>query len=109
MASADTSCSATDQVQEFPEGKAELVDIGGGMVGKTRSSPRVEVCREHVRPIAERTGRSFQASRSSVSGTLHMVISEPGSEFDTVPRRRRPCLAAATPSVVGDGAVVVVD
>jgi hypothetical protein len=96
-----------DEVQKFPKGKAELVNIGGGVVGKLTLEPGWKWS-EHVKPIAKTTWCEAPHFQYHVSGTLHIVMSD-GSEFDA-----RPGDVTALPSghdawVVGNEPVVVVD
>ena len=94
-----------DEVQEFPKGKAELVNIGGGVVGKLTLEPGWKWS-EHVKPIAKTDRCEAPHFQYHVSGTLHIVMAD-GSEFDA-----RPGDVTALPSgddawVVGNEPVVV--
>ncbi len=96
-----------DQVQEFPKGKAELVNIGGGVVGKLTLQPGWKWS-EHVKPIAKTAWCEAPHFQYHVSGTLHIVMSD-GSEFDALPGDVTALPSGHDAWVVGNEPVVVVD
>ena len=96
-----------DETRPFEKGRAELVKIAGGVVGKLTFEPGWKWS-EHVKPIANTELCEAPHFQYHVSGTLHIKNAD-GSEFDA-----RPGDVTALPPghdawVVGDEPVVVVD
>jgi hypothetical protein len=96
-----------DEVREFPLGKLELIDIGGGLVGRLTVQPGWRWS-EHVKPIAKTDLCEAPHFQYHLAGVLHVVMAD-GTEFDA-----RPGDVTALPSghdawVVGDEPVVVID
>jgi quercetin dioxygenase-like cupin family protein len=96
-----------DDVREFPKGKLELVNIGGGQVGRLTLEPGWKWS-EHVKPLAKTAWCEAPHFQYHLSGVLHVKMAD-GSEFDA-----RPGDVTALPSghdawVVGKEPVVVVD
>ena len=96
-----------DEVREFPEGNAALLNIGGGVIGRLTFEPGWRWS-EHIKPIAGTELCEAPHFQYHVSGTLH-VVNDDGSEYDA-----RPGDVTALPTrhdawVVGDEPVVVVD
>lgn len=96
-----------DETRTFPRGKVELVNIGGGVVGKLTLEPGWRWS-EHVKPIAGTEWCQAPHFQYHASGTLHVVMSD-GTEFDA-----RAGDVTALPSghdawVVGEEPVVLID
>jgi hypothetical protein len=95
------------EVREFPKGRAEIVNIGGGAVGRLTFEPGWRWS-EHVKPIAGTDLCEAPHFQYHISGVLHVVQAD-GVEIDA-----RPGDVTALPSghdawVVGNEPVVVVD
>jgi hypothetical protein len=108
MASAEhKSFTSADERRAFPKGTVDLINIGGGQVGRLTLEPGW-CWSEHVKPIAGTEWCEAPHFQYQVSGTIHVVMAD-GTEFD--------CVAGdvvALPSghdawVVGDEPVVVID
>ena len=108
MASAEhKSFTSSDERRAFPKGTVDLINIGGGQVGRLTLEPGWRWS-EHVKPIAGTEWCEAPHFQYQVSGTIHVVMAD-GTEFD--------CVAGdvvALPSghdawVVGDEPVVVID
>jgi hypothetical protein len=96
-----------DEVREFPKGKAELVNIGGGVVGRFTVQPGWKWS-EHVKPIAGTDWCEAPHFQYHVAGTLH-VLMEDGTEFDAKPGDITALPKGHDAWVVGDEPVVVID
>jgi hypothetical protein len=99
--------SKADETRTFPKGKVDLLNIGGGVVGKLTLEPGWRWS-EHVKPIAGTEWCEAPHFQYQASGTLHVVMAD-GMEFDS-----RPGDVAAVPSghdawVVGNEPVVLID
>ena len=99
--------TAPDETRPFEKGKVDLLNIGGGVVGRLTLEPGWRWS-QHVKPIAGTEWCEAPHFQYHVSGTLHVVM-EDGTEFDA-----RPGEVTALPSghdawVVGNEPVVVVD
>ena len=108
MASAEHKGFAkSDETREFPKGKVELLNIGGGVVGKLTLEPGWRWS-EHVKPIAKTEWCEAPHFQYQVSGRLHVAMQD-GTEFEAGAGD-----VAALPSghdawVVGNEPVVVID
>jgi hypothetical protein len=96
-----------DQTRAFERGRLDLVEIGGGVVGRLTLMPGWRWS-EHVKPIAGTELCEAPHFQYHVAGVLHVVMGD-GTEFDA-----RPGDVTALPSghdawVVGEDPVVVVD
>jgi hypothetical protein len=69
-----------DEVRPFEKGKAELLNMGGGVIGKLTLQPGWRWS-EHVKPIAGTEWCEAPHFQYHVSGTLHIVMAD-GTEFD---------------------------
>ena len=84
MTQAEQKCfGSPDEVRSFPRGKLELVNIGGGVVGKLTLEPGWKWS-EHVKPIAGTPWCEAPHFQYHISGKLHVVMLN-GEEFDAVP------------------------
>jgi hypothetical protein len=95
------------EVRSFPNGRAEIVNIAGGVVGRLILEPGWRWS-EHVKPIAGTALCEAPHFQYHVAGTLRIKQGD-GAEFDA-----RPGDVTSLPSghdawVVGNEPVVVVD
>jgi hypothetical protein len=72
-----------DETRSFPNGKIELVNLGGGVVGRATLEPGWKWS-ECVKPIAKTDLCQAPHTQYTVSGRLHVVMAD-GSEFDIGP------------------------
>jgi hypothetical protein len=108
MASAERKdLNAADETRSFPKGRADLVTIGGGQVGRLTFEPGWRWS-EHVKPIAGTESCEAPHFQYHVSGRLHVVMTD-GTEFDAEPGQVTALPAGHDAWVVGDEPVVVVD
>jgi hypothetical protein len=96
-----------DEVRTFEKGKAEMVNIGGGVVGRLTLEPGWRWS-QHVKPIAKTQWCEAPHFQYQVSGRLHIVMSD-GTEFDTGPGQVVTLPSGHDAWVVGNEPVVVVD
>jgi hypothetical protein len=96
-----------DEVRTFEKGKAEMVNIGGGVVGRLTLEPGWRWS-QHVKPIAKTQWCEAPHFQYQVSGRLHVVMSD-GTEFDTGPGQVVTLPSGHDAWVVGNEPVVVVD
>jgi hypothetical protein len=96
-----------DEVRTFEKGKAELVNIGGGVVGRLTLEPGWRWS-QHVKPIAKTQWCEAPHFQYQVSGRLHVVMAD-GTEFDTAPGQVVTLPSGHDAWVVGNDPVVVVD
>jgi hypothetical protein len=108
MASAERKdLNVPDETRTFPKGKAELINIGGGQVGRLTFEPGWRWS-EHVKPIAGTDSCEAPHFQYHVSGRLHVVMTD-GTEFDAEPGQVTALPSGHDAWVVGDEPVVVVD
>lgn len=99
--------ASSDETRTFGHGKAELLNIGEGTVGKLTLEPGWRWS-EDVKPVAGTDWCEAPHFQYHVSGTLH-VLMEDGTEFDLKPGDVS-CLPSGHDAwVVGDEPVVVID
>ena len=96
-----------DEVRTFEKGKAELVNIGGGVVGRLSLEPGWRWS-QHVKPLAKTQWCEAPHFQYQVSGRLHVVMAD-GTEFDTLPGQVVTLPSGHDAWVVGNEPVVVVD
>ncbi|MEW6364786.1 MAG: cupin domain-containing protein [Acidobacteriota bacterium] len=108
MASAEfKSFASPDEVRTFEKGRLELINIGGGIVGKLTLEPGWRWS-THVKPIAKTDSCLAPHFQYQMSGKLHVVMDD-GRQFDL-----RAGDVSALPQghdawVVGEAPVVLVD
>ena len=108
MASAEHKAfGSPDEVRPFEKGKAELLNMGGGVIGKLTLQPGWRWS-EHVKPIAGTEWCEAPHFQYHVSGTLHVVMAD-GTEFDAKAGDVTALPSGHDAWVVGDEPVVVVD
>ena len=101
------SLSSPDETRTFPHGKVELINIGGGTVGRLRLEPGWRWS-EHVKPIAGTEWCEAPHFQYQVSGRLHVVM-EDGTEFDLGPGDVSVLPKGHDAWVIGDEPVILVD
>ena len=99
--------NVADETRVFPKGKAELINIGGGQVGRLTFEPGWRWS-EHIKPIAGTDSCEAPHFQYHVSGRLHVVMTD-GTEFDAEPGQVTALPSGHDAWVVGDEPVVVVD
>lgn len=99
--------AAPREVREFPGGQAELVDIGGGSVGRMTFQPGWRWSKD-VKPIAGTALCEAPHFQYHLSGILH-VVNDDGSEFEAHPGDITSLPTHHDAWVVGDDPVVVID
>ena len=108
MANAEAKDFASpDEVRSFEKGKAEILNIGGGSVGRLVLEPGWRWS-EHVKPIAGTEWCEAPHFQYHVSGTLRVQMTD-GTEFDATPGQVTALPAGHDAWVVGDEPAVVVD
>ncbi|MEO5574813.1 MAG: cupin domain-containing protein [Gaiellaceae bacterium] len=105
--SAHKSFNAPDEVREFPLGQAEILEIGGGEVGRYTVQPGWSWS-EHIKPIAGTELCEAPHFQFHVSGTLGIREAD-GSEFEIGPGEVSMLPPGHDAWVVGNEPVVVID
>ena len=96
-----------DEVREFPNGRAEIVNIGGAKVGRLVLEPGWRWSND-VKPIAQTASCLAPHFQYHVSGRLAIRMDD-GNEFIAGPGDVTSLPSGHDAWVVGDEAVVVVD
>ena len=96
-----------DETRTFEKGKLELINIGGGTVGRLTLEPGWRWSK-HVKPIAGTEWCEAPHFQYQVSGRLHVAMAD-GSEFETGPGEVAAVPARHDAWVVGNETVVLVD
>ena len=96
-----------DETRSFEKGKVELLNIGGGVVGKLTLEPGWRWSK-HVKPIAKTDWCEAPHFQYQVSGRLHVLMAD-GTEFETGPGEVTSLPSGHDAWVVGDQPVVLVD
>ena len=99
--------STPDESRPFEKGRADVLAIGGGTVGRLTFEPGWRWS-EHVKPIAGTEWCEAPHFQYHLSGRLHIVDSS-GEEFEAGPGDVTRLPAGHDAWVVGDEPVVVVD
>ena len=108
MANAEAKDFASpDEVRSFEKGKAEILNIGGVVVGRLVLEPGWRWS-EHVKPIAGTEWCEAPHFQYHVSGTLRVQMTD-GTEFDATPGQVTALPAGHDAWVAGDEPVVIVD
>lgn len=108
MASAEQKAFARpDETRTFEYGQVDLIDIGGGQVGRLTLQPGWRWS-EHVKPIANTESCEAPHFQYHVSGTLRIRMDD-GHEFDAVPGDVTALPSGHDAWVVGDEPAVIVD
>jgi hypothetical protein len=101
------SLNKPTETRTFDLGKLEVVEIGGGTVGRLTIEPGWRWSK-HVKPIAKTEWCEAPHFQYQVSGTLHVVMAD-GEEFDCVAGDVSLLPSGHDAWVVGDEAVVLID
>jgi hypothetical protein len=96
-----------DDVRTFEKGRVELVNIGGGVVGRLILEPGWRWSK-HVKPIAKTEWCEAPHFQYQVSGQLHIKMAN-GKEFDTGPGDVTSLPSGHDAWVIGPDPVVLVD
>ena len=96
-----------DEVREFPRGKADILNIGGGAVGRLVLQPGWRWS-EHVKPLAGTSSCEAPHFQYHVSGRLAVKMDD-GTEFIAGPGDVTALPSGHDAWVVGDEPVVVID
>jgi len=96
-----------DEVRTFERGRVELVNIGGGVVGRLVLEPGWRWS-EHVKPIAGTEWCEAPHFQFHAAGTIHVQMAD-GDEFDVGPGELTALPARHDAWVVGDEPVVLID
>lgn len=96
-----------DETRTFEKGKVELVNIGGGVVGRLTLEPGWKWS-EHVKPIAKTDWCEAPHFQYQAAGKLHVKMTD-GEEFDVGPGEITALPVGHDAWVVGDEAVVLID
>jgi hypothetical protein len=96
-----------DEVRTFEKGKLELLNIGGGVVGKLTLEPGWRWLK-HVKPIAKTDWCEAPHFQYHASGRIHIVMSD-GTEFEAGPGDVTALPSGHDAWVVGNEPVVLID
>jgi hypothetical protein len=96
-----------DETRAFERGRLELVEIGGGTVGRLTLEPGWRWS-EHVKPIAGTDLCEAPHFQYHLTGVLHVLMAD-GTEFDAHPGEVTALPSGHDAWVVGDEPVVVID
>ena len=96
-----------DERRQFELGQAELVNIGGGTIGRLTFQPGWRWS-QHVKPIAGTEWCEAPHFQYHVAGRLHIRMAD-GTEFEAGPGEVTALPSGHDAWVVGDDPVVVVD
>jgi hypothetical protein len=108
MASAELKDLKTpDDVRTFEKGRLELVNIGGGTVGRLTLEPGWRWS-EHVKPLAKTEWCEAPHFQYHAAGRLHIVMAD-GSELDAGPGDVTALPSGHDAWVVGDEPAVMID
>jgi len=99
--------NAPDETRTFEKGKLDLLNIGGGQVGRLTLDPGWRWS-QHVKPIAGTEWCEAPHFQYHPTGRLHVVMAD-GTEFDADPGDVTALPSGHDAWVVGDQPVVVVD
>ncbi len=101
------SFGTPDETRAFPNGRAEILNLGGGEVGRLVFDPGWRWSTD-VKPVAGTELCEAPHFQYHVSGTLRVRTAD-GEEFDALPGQVTTLPAGHDAWVVGDDPVVVVD
>src|SRR5687768_14660784 len=101
------SFTKTEEVREFPNGRVEIVKVGGAEVGRLTLQPGWRWSND-VKPAAGTELCEAPHFQYHVSGTLRIRTAD-GDEFDATPGQVTALPSGHDAWVVGEDPVVVVD
>jgi hypothetical protein len=96
-----------DDVREFPQGRVEVVNVGGATVGRATLQPGWQWSK-CVQPIAQTPSCQCPHFQYHEAGVLRVRMDD-GSEFDCLPGDISMLAPGHDAWVVGDEPVIVVD
>jgi len=96
-----------DETRNFEKARLELVNIGGGVVGKLILEPGWRWS-EHIKPIVKTEWCEAPHFQYHVSGRLHILMSD-GTEFEAGPGDVTSLPMGHDAWVVGNEPVVLID
>jgi hypothetical protein len=96
-----------DEVRTFEKGKLELLNIGGGVVGRLTLEPGWRWSK-HVKPVAKTDWCEAPHFQYHASGRIHIVMSD-GTEFEAGPGDVTALPSGHDAWVVGNEPVVLID
>lgn len=96
-----------DEVRTFEKGKLELINIGGGVVGRLTLEPGWRWSL-HVKPLAQTEWCEAPHFQYQLSGRLHVQMAD-GNEFEIGPGDVSALPAQHDAWVIGDEPVVLID
>jgi len=99
--------SSPDETRAFGHGKAEVIQIGGGAIGRLTLEPGWRWSQD-VKPIAGTEWCEAPHFQYQVSGRMHVMMKD-GTEFDLGPGDVSVLPSGHDAWVIGDDPVVVVD
>lgn len=99
--------TSPDEVRTFEKGKLELLNIGGGVVGRLTLQPGWRWS-EHVKPIAKTQWCEAPHFQYQVSGRMHVAMAD-GTAFELGPGDVSALPSGHDAWVVGNEPVVVID
>ncbi|MEU8687651.1 nuclear transport factor 2 family protein [Streptomyces sp. NPDC048665] len=99
--------SAPDEVRTFPNGRAEIINVGGGAVGRLVLEPGWRWSKD-VKPLAGTEWCEAPHFQYHLSGTIRIRMAD-GTEFDAKPGDLTVLPSGHDAWVVSDEPVVVVD
>jgi hypothetical protein len=105
--SAHKSFAAPDEIREFPLGRAEILELGDGEVGRYTVEPGWRWS-DHIKPVAGTELCEAPHFQFHVSGTIRIREAD-GTEYDIGPGEVSMLMPGHDAWVVGDEPVVVVD
>jgi hypothetical protein len=108
MASAEhRTFTAPDEVRTFEKGRLELVEIGGGVVGRLVLEPGWRWS-DHVKPLAGTDLCEAPHFQYHAAGTIRIQMAD-GTEFDAGPGEVTALPSGHDAWVVGDDEAVMID
>jgi hypothetical protein len=99
--------AAPDEIREFPNGRAEIITIGGGPVGRMTFEPGWRWSND-VKPIAGTDSCEAPHFQYHLSGRLGIRMDD-GTEITAGPGEITSLPSGHDAWVIGDEAVVVID
>jgi len=96
-----------DEVRTFPNGRADLVNIGGGVVGRLVLEPGWRWSKD-VKPVAGTEWCEAPHFQYHAAGRIHVKMQD-GSEFEVGPGEITALPSGHDAWVVGNEAVVLID
>ena len=99
--------SSPDETRKFDKGKADLINIGDGVVGRLTLKPGWRWSL-HVKPIAKTEWCEAPHFQYQLSGRLHVAMSD-GSEYDTYAGQVHWIPKGHDAWVIGEEEVVLID